>query len=266
MPRIDLTADTIFYVDCTRPDDSGDGLTPATAKKTFQAAYDNAAYNYDLRGHRLNIRATTAGTYAGLSTATGCVGQAGYAGLVIEGRYANDSGVLIDGGGGNAIQVGANSSGCQQFTVQNLSIRSLYASGISVFGSGNGVIASNVTFGACAGAAMVVAHGAEGAFQNYILFNGTAYGCLAQAVTNAQFTGGESATWAIGNNMSVTLATLFCANATMNMGGLVSVNPRLVTGNQIGADAHAVILTGGGVSNVPGTLGTVNSNNGSYVS
>lgn len=35
-----LMAATEYFVDCTRPDDSGDGLTVATAKRTIQAAVD----------------------------------------------------------------------------------------------------------------------------------------------------------------------------------------------------------------------------------
>jgi hypothetical protein len=198
--------------------------------------------------------------------------------VIIQGAGPNDTSTIIDGVGTDGIQVGADSAGGAQMVVQNCMVQSDVGSGISIFGAGSGVIARNVTFGNCRGAALVCAHGAEGAFQNtlrpdgtsyYTLFLGTSYGCLAQAVTRGQFTGGETALWAIGRAMTVTLATLFCANATMNLGGLRSVNPRLVSGNQVGADDLAEILTGGNISAIPGNLGTASGspyvNNGSIV-
>ncbi len=39
-----------YYVDASRPDDSGDGLSWATAKKTIQAAVDLAAGGETVRG------------------------------------------------------------------------------------------------------------------------------------------------------------------------------------------------------------------------
>lgn len=45
LAAVSVQAGTTYYVDCNRPDNTGDGLTPETAKKSIQAAVDAAAAN-----------------------------------------------------------------------------------------------------------------------------------------------------------------------------------------------------------------------------
>lgn len=258
MGRIYCSAPLDLFVDADLGDDSNDGLTAATAKKTLLEAWLLGAAGYDLAGQQATLHlAPAAAHYAPLSTNIGWLGQAGYAGVLIKGDAPNSQRVVIDGGDGTAILLGSGSSCGVQAKFANLSIVSAGGSGIYVFGSGNGAIASNLTFLGCPGSAIVGAHGAEVAFQEYILFLGSYYGNLAQVVTDGRFTGGESATWAIGQPTSVgPQGAVFNQGGTMNLGGLVSVNPRLVAGVQ-GSVTYGRTLTGGYQDNIPGHSGTM---------
>lgn len=64
--RIRLIADTIFYFDNAKADDSGNGLTALTAKKTLQAVADLVAQNYDLAGYQAIAQAAP-GSYSSAS-------------------------------------------------------------------------------------------------------------------------------------------------------------------------------------------------------
>lgn len=99
-----------FYVDASRPDDSGDGLSWATAKKTIQAAVNAVADMNDTVW-------VTNGIY---STAGASSIQMDVTGMVV--RSVNGSGVTtVSGGGANSIFYIQNASDCliEGFTIAN---------------------------------------------------------------------------------------------------------------------------------------------------
>jgi hypothetical protein len=250
MSRILLTSTLTIYADAASGLDTNSGLAAAAPVKTLNRAWEILSREYDLQGYSAVIQ-LAAGVYTSMATNVGCVGQGGYDGVIIQGQGPNDTTTIIDGSGSDAIQAGASSSGGVQFVVQNLTIRSAVASGISVFGSGNGVIARNVTWGYCAGAHTVCAHGAEAAEQGYILCLGGG-ACHAQAVTSGRFTS-DGITLAIGTGLTWTLAAYFCTHGEMNIGGMSVVNPVLANGPyKVAVKCNGVILSGGGQMPNPG--------------
>jgi parallel beta-helix repeat protein len=115
-------AGAVTYVDATRPNDSGDGLTLATAKKTIQSGINVVA-----AGGTVHV---AGGTYSESVTITKS--------LTLQG--SSDPSPIIDGGGaGTAVTISASSVTVTGFTIQNAS------TGIAVTGgTGNTVHLCNI--------------------------------------------------------------------------------------------------------------------------
>lgn len=115
-------AGAVTYVDAARPNDSGDGLSPATAKKTIQSGINIVAADGTVH--------VAAGTYSEHITITKS--------LTLQG--SSDPSPIIDGGGaGTAVTISASGVTVTGFTIQNAS------TGIAATsGTGNAVHLCNI--------------------------------------------------------------------------------------------------------------------------
>jgi len=266
--RILLDSRLTLFVDASMSDDSADGLTWMTAKRTVGAAYRLAANGYDLQGFGVTIRlspgtASDPKVYESFVTTQGCVGQAGFGSVVITGDAASSPNVVIDGGGGDAIQLGAGTAGGPQLTVTSLTIRSPNASGVVAYGNGTGATVSQVAFdGDFAGAHIKCAHGAEIGAQGLILIKGNSVLSHVLAETNGRFVADNHVTLAFENTLGTkwTLAGWCCTNASMYLGGMTFINKERATGLRWMALQSGLVLTGNGPGFLPGTIeGTASS-------
>jgi hypothetical protein len=156
--RIKLTADRTYYVDASRPDDSGDGLSSGAAFKTLQAAAD-AAMAIDHNGKTVTVL-MEAGTYAdGVTLSKPWVNPAA-TGVIFKqsGVSPTATDVLISVTSANCI----NLTGGAKVTIKDCELRAATSgSGIYAWGAGTEVYYGNVKFGACANYSINVFDGAK---------------------------------------------------------------------------------------------------------
>lgn len=139
MTRNSLTADTYFFFDGTRPDNSGDGLTPQTAWRDLQFGWECLADNADLRGKKLNLKNCADPTFVytnkGLRTFKPMIGQGAASDVRIDGGGAvfecTDGSYSFVGG---SLETGEPAENVR-FRLQNMKLRAPNGGGINSNGS-----------------------------------------------------------------------------------------------------------------------------------
>lgn len=133
MSRTVLTGPTTFYVSPAGAD-TNDGLTPATAWKTLQRAWNALQTQYDFGLQIVTVKIAD-GTYTGGMNGTGVMlSQPGAGGLIFEGNMTTPANVLISPAAGNPFS--AAYGAC--FTVQGMRLQAAAGNGADLIVAGQG--------------------------------------------------------------------------------------------------------------------------------
>jgi hypothetical protein len=257
--RIDLTADTTFYVSMGGNDLTGDGLSPTTAWQTIQHAYDTVSNGYDTRGFNVKFQFADGGPYAPLSTVKPLVGQGSAPECIFQGNPdpALWRNVAVNGGGVAAFILGPGGGGRPQCRIQGIWIQS-QVNGVECWGAGTMAVMENCGYDT--GAANIqAAHGAEAAEQgtNHVIHQGQWPLAHVIAQTSGRFTS-DGATIEYLGNPTFTLANYYCVNlGQMNLAGMTFVNKSTVGGMRFYVSNNGVISAvgaGGDINYLPGSI------------
>jgi len=141
------TGDRDYYINPATGNDANDGMTPATAWKTRQYAYNWVQTHIDLAGYKVTFHCAD-GTYASPFSAVGvCRGQAGPASIIFQGNDANPAACLVswnqDNTNGFAVYDGA------KLTFSGFKIQSFgsYCTHVIAAASGSEMVVGAVEFG-----------------------------------------------------------------------------------------------------------------------
>ena len=253
-PRIQLSANTTFYVATTGSDSTGNG-TSGNPWLTIQKALNVLASSYDLQGFTAIIQLAD-GTYTGANTQVG-----GFLNgtVTIQGNIATPANTVVSttAADGFSLSLGA------AITFQYLKIQTA-SSGNCIHASSESIatIGAGVTFGACAGAHMFAELGGlfliAGA---YFITGSSAYHCYTESGAQVSNAGGSctltgtpafSASFATANNTSAQL-----------WGGFVFTGA--ATGVRYSSTLNSVLNTAGGGANFfPGNSAGSTATGGQY--
>lgn len=186
--RIRLTSDTNFFADNAKADDTGDGLTALTAKKTVQACFDLIAQNYDLAGWRAIVNVAD-GTYSGTGVTGWIAKQIGpFTGgnprgtsfpsntvvpVLIKGNTSTPGNVIFTSSGSNTILADAGA----YFGIEGVRINNTFGSGSCIrTGTTASVLFGNCILGAAGDARLYAAHSSViEAYSSYWITGDSAY-------------------------------------------------------------------------------------------
>lgn len=257
--RIRLGANLTLYVATTGSDTTNNGLSAGSPFATIQHAYDVLKANYDLCGYTATIQVAD-GTYtAGLSCTGPLMGQAGAAGLILQGNTGAMSNVIIS----TSVDC-ITLSGGSAMTVQYVKMITSNGNAINVT-SLSTLRIGNVNFGAAYGNHMIVS-GSSKIFliANYTISGGTttyahmqAYGSAsiqANGVGTVTITGTPA--WGYGFAFAYDGASMYIPGITFSGSA---------TGARYIASTNGVINTAGsGASYLPGSVAGSTATGGQY--
>ena len=245
-----------LYISNAIGDDTYDGLTPTTAFKTLQKAWDVASRTIDLAGYTLTFQIAD-GTYTAGVNALGFLnGQRDASSVVWKGNAANPAAVLINTPNSCFINV----SGAMR--VQDLKLQSTNGNCLGVNYNGS-IEYQNVDFGASGGAHIAPVSGVISAVGNYRISGGAP--SHIEAPTSLSIATKVTAT------ITVTLAgTPGFSKFMLAYGASVISMPNVVysgaaNGQKFDAGLNAVIFTAGaGINYFPGSSAGITSTGGQY--
>lgn len=252
-----ISANTDLYVNGSTGSNSNDGLTPATAMATIQAALLRA-FGFPPSQYTITIHVSD-GTYnENIITPT-------YGGpnVVITGNSVTPSNVVVNGGTGKCFVA----QGPNTLTINNLQVQN-NPGGIDQYGfwaiSGATIFTNNTVSGAIQGIVFVASGGTIVPGNHG--FNGNCGGFFYAAI-GGQCLLNPGFTYSIMNSLTVSIATALASQC-----GTVKVSApqptftgAAVTGQRYNANLNGVIYTpGSGANYFPGTIAGATSSGGQY--
>lgn len=264
MLRFKLFQDTTFYVSTTG-NDGNDGLTPATAFATGQAAW-NAATSIDLNGHNLTIQFAD-GTYTQSVACAGIpLGMGAGNGILLLGNVAQQNLVTINVANDNCITAKAGAA----ITVRGFTLLATGAT-TDYIGQGNalcamGAISSiafdHVTFGACGNAHILAYGGTIGSGPNPYTIAGSAPSHLSAEIGGVAVIADASVSITGTPNFSQAFAYVFNGNAYVHGTAFAGT----ATGVRYNVQANGVLNTvGAGDTFLPGNAAGILGTGGQYL-
>ena len=262
--RFKLFQDSTYYVSTTGSD-ANDGLTPATAFATGQAAW-NKAITVDLNGHNLTIQFAN-GTYTQPITCAGIpLGLGAGNSIILLGNIAQPNLVTFDIT--NACCVTASNGAI--VSVKGVTLRASGVAGsykdvgsaLSAVGFGSVLGFNNVIFGVCGSAHVMTHNGAAGSGGLPYTISGSAPVHLAAIAGDITIT--NSAITLTGTpNFSDAFAF---ANAAGGIGANGNAFAGAATGARYDIRANSVCDTnGGGANYFPGNAVGIVSTGAQYI-
>ncbi len=257
-----LTANYDLYVNTATGNDSNNGLTPGTAKKTIQAAV-TTAWTFPPSQYTITIHVAD-GTYTESVLTPSIPGPA----TVITGNVASPSNVVVNTSAGNSFTV----TGPNTLTVKDLrATNSAVNSALFCATNGANMVTSNTVSGSVTSSGWVfLANGSGTVTVGSHNFNASAgHAFAAYRVGNLVLAGGVVFT--VSANITMTGSAFALANSggsievpatgtpTFNLGAFT------VTGTRYFATLNGVINTQGqGATYFPGTVAGSTSQGGQY--
>lgn len=252
--RINLTADTTFYVSSTGNDSTGTGAVGAPWA-TITHAYNYLVNHVNLAGYTATIQVADSGSAYAPAVMTGR--PIGNGDVIIRGNPTTPANVVITATSANAFYlVGGASAYIRGFRVTATGANNDIGNGIYVNGAGSVALIENITFGACSTAWMSAASCGQvfvvgdftGAGNTEAALRSFAGGLIYMTPVVATFTGTPAmglgfALARVNGNVVVDAATTFSGAVTgsryqATMGGAISTttgNINFLPGNSAGS-------------------------------
>lgn len=265
-----LNAGLTLYVNTTTGADTNNGLTPATAFKTMQAAVNAGYHNYDFNGNALTISVAN-GTY---SVTQGANANAvlfqgmplGCPLVALVGNNGSPGSVTLSCSGGTGINIAfgatVNVSGMTITTAgSNQGLGSFSGYGMTVQ-QGSYATISNIVFGSCGSVQLLCQGGATVSYAGPVTHSGT--------TLNSVYSQLGSLIYNVGNTVTVTGLTTTNSFVVATQTGTVDFGSNTFIGTSVGqkyvATTNGVISSaGGGINYFPGTIAGAVATGGQYV-
>lgn len=257
-----ITTNTDLYVNGSTGDDSNNGLSPATAKKTITAAV-NTAWTFPPSQYTITIHVAD-GTYSESVYTPSVPGPA----VVITGNASTPQNVVVQSPTANrhCFQVG----GPNTLTVQNLKVISASGTscGFSSALSGANLITQNTVSGACSFAVHQAYSGASLSIGNHVYAGNAQYAIYAGSSGSVSLA--QNASYALSGLMTLTAWAVAVSGGNIGTSPIPNLptftNPSNATCKKYEATLNGVIYSGGGGANYfPGNSAGTTSTGGQYL-